>query len=497
MTNNIGFLIDYGGIDIRMSGNNTEDLSTRYLRGIFDVTHTLTSRSSKNEILKNQRFMTTDVEGNNYGKTNLPRSNKVPISIAVTAEGLPHSQVASEGYGNRSIAEINFPTEFVPKVQMVPMSRTELIIPVYRCKQLSSDTLPLLLNSILTPFFQLGTTQIVPTFIDFLRGITSLFGSYDTLLHENELSMAVRDLDVSIKYDPYETAPEYAKAMDSETNGAFSSVYKFFENNGILNSSSMCALVFPVLMTLGKNVNSANYDNWYLARMRAACAICSGTDFELLKSIRPDLDAMSGSYALYSSAFYFKRVIFTRIVQYSKVVTMLCSVFYLTVKLLAFTDISYVLNIDFYLLGMMPELLNCQLLRNYEGVLVKMMEFCLKYRDILPFVRFLVPPEECHAINRNTLRNLTSAATAIAKLNVDSFANYRGGDQETKFYGKVFNLVTNYMGARQQTAIAGMAVSSRANMTDLEAQMIVKDQISKGEARTLSIVNETNENEFT
>lgn len=418
-----------------MAGNNTEDSSARHLRGVFDVTHTLTSRSNKNEILRNQRFMTTDVEGNNFGKTNLPRSNKVPIGVAVTAEGLPHSQVASEGYGNRSVLEINLPTEYMPKVQMTPMSRTELVVPIYRCKQLSSETLPVILNSILTPFFQLGATQIVPTFLDFLRGIVSLFGSYDTLLHEGELSMALKELDISIRYETHETIQAYAKSMDNHTNGAFASVYGDFDNNNINNSSSMSALLFPVLMTMGKNVNSANYDNWYLARMRAACAMCAGTDFELLKSIRPDLDAMSGSYSLYSSAFYFKKVIFTRVMQYSKGGTMLCSIFYLTIKLLAFTDISYVLNIDFYLLGMMPELLNCQLLRNYEGVLVKMMEFCLKYRDILPFVRFLIPPEECHAINRNTLRNLTSAATAIAKQNVDSFANYKGGDQESKFYG--------------------------------------------------------------
>lgn len=136
--------------------------------------------------------------------------------------------------------------------------------------------------------------------------------------------------------------------------------------------------------------------------------------------------------------------------------------------LLAGTDITHVFTIDTCLAKAMPEIMNLPIIRNYDSNLVGMYEFLAKYENIFPYVRFYVPSEDFHAINRATLQPLTTAAFAVATYASETFKYYRGPVRDSKLYKDISAEVEKYLESRMGASSLLLLNSERAVISDLE-----------------------------
>lgn len=439
-------------------------------------------RTKDREANRNQQYVTPEFSGLNYGKSNLPRSNLVPSHLAIQATGLPHSQVKAQQLAQIAPLDVQLLPQDKHAVQLTPMTKTEVEIPLIRTSELTNNDLICLLLYAITPFYQKELTQdkINPSHYEMIKGFVSIYASIDTNITAEAVNASIKTADIHVTFkilDSFKAFVAYLVPEKKDNNNPFKCVNNQFSDWKILDRKSLLVLFGVIMLTLGKHLTPEGYDSWFVNRLSASAAVVIGSDLEKLRPIKPDLDAMLLSYKIFSGVFPFRRLFITRMFGYARMESAFGKVIQLVMKLLAFTDMAYVVNIDKYLLEMMPELLNTQLLRSMEPQLIDMVAFCQKHKDYLAYVRFLVSPEECNAINRNVLRNLNCAATAIAMKCQESFKNYRGGDQQSPLYRDLFSLITRYMSQRNDVAVVGLVHSARANIAQIEQDMITANEL--------------------
>lgn len=200
----------------------------------------------------------------------------------------------------------------------------------------------------------------------------------------------------------------------------------------------------------------------------------------------PPCHALQKAYSALSTAFDLRRVLVDRMFKLKKSKNRVGTVFSHALVLLAGTDITHVFTIDTYLTKSMPEIMNLPIIRNYDSNLVGMYEFWAKYEHIFPYVRFYVPAEDCHAINRTTLQPLTTAAFAVATYASETFKYYRGPVRDSKLYKDIAAEVEKYLEKRMGASSISLLNSERAVISDLERYKLFETLSAQQDSSNMS-----------
>lgn len=139
--------------------------------------------------------------------------------------------------------------------------------------------------------------------------------------------------------------------------------------------------------------------------------------------------------------------------------------------LLAYTDMSYVATIEKYILTVMPEIVTSAWMVGCVGDLERYTKFLAQHKDYIPYIRLVVPPEDCHPISRSSLYRLVTASIAIAECYTPSFENYKI-DRTNPVYKGIKSLAEKYISIKSQGGVAmllnnphaGLAEQDRANL---------------------------------
>lgn len=405
-----------------------------------------------------------------YGQTDLPESNAVPASISIKKFDLPYTQIGSRDLISNNPFNVILPASMTTKVTMKKVQSRVLVVPVLRTSQdLEFDDMKTLLAAALYPLFKTRVAQTDLVSYDIYQGIVAVLATLDINLTSLAVTASLKQIDLSIQYLEVNTIGQFVAALDkSDKNVSFTSVLSFFNANDVMNDNNIYPILGVCLLVLGKQLNEANYNNWYDNRMKAACAICPDANPEILKPVSPELDSMVAAHKAFSSVFEFRKLVFLKLHAMSNEEGLLGQMLKQVMQLLSFTEMTYIVTIDHYIMTMMPELMGSVLLRPYEQILINMMHFLNKHKNYVQYIKFLVPPEECNPINRAVLRNLICAATAIAKKTVESFKNYKGGDQGSTLFDDLTALIDKYLEIRKAAAVSGMLDNKRAAISQAE-----------------------------
>lgn len=256
--------------------------------------------------------------------------------------------------------------------------------------------------------------------------------------------------------------------MEAISGGAYSKVAEHLSDKGLWNKEALYVLAGICALSIGKQINTTGFEHWFQNRLKGFVSIIRSVSFDDLRTYIPDARSMTMAYSDLFSLFELRRMLVAKILQYRLNKDLFGRVMKLIAQMIQYTDMAYVLNIDFYLLQTHPELLNIQVLAAYEGALANMMIFLDEHKDYKPFIRFFVPPEDCHPINRYTLRHLNCAATIVAERYVDSFKNYKGGDKDSQLYTEIKAGIDEYFGERSKSLPLALLHSRRNKITEAE-----------------------------
>lgn len=402
------------------------------------------------------------IQSDRFGSTFLPLSNCVPKEFAQVSKMLPHTQVESQDLMAKN------PKEFRPninnEVSLMACQEEELIVPIYRPETTSQSELSHLFCFYLVAFY--GPN--VPPTKDGIRMTISLFASLDGNMTDTMLNAALKKKGYTVKLEQYDDMRGYGRAMRSlitycnivEEQKAI--IKKFVGVPGALAAATVC------LQTFGKYVTTESLTQWFKNRYLSIGRLLNVQNVQNAGDLVPQLNNMQFMYNILSSSFELRRLLVLRMFAFSDTDSIMGTMFEHVMSMLAGTDITHVFSIDTYVVRFMPEVLNLPILRNNEVYLVGMYEFWNKHRAIFPYVRFLIPPDQCTPINRNTLMQLTAAAVAIGAKVSDSYKNYRGAAITSRMYKQVHEAVERYFVERFRASHIGLIASERSTMTHEE-----------------------------
>lgn len=261
----------------------------------------------------------------------------------------------------------------------------------------------------------------------------------------------------------------------------------------VLNLGVLLSYVCVCMKIIGKQVNDDNVTNWFRSRLRAIMAKLGAGTPEAYENVRPETRTLITKNRALNFMFEFRRMLVDRMFHYRKVKSRMGTVFDMVLAMVAGMDLTHVYNIDVYLMQTMPELINLQMLRPYDDQLVQMYAFWKQHENIFPYVRFYVPVEDCHAINRATLYPLIAASQAVAMYVSDSFKNYKGAQLESDLYKEVAQIVRRYIEVRASMAATTLGLSNRAIIDDLERTIYLEKaqnvEIAEADDQLLSDLN--------
>lgn len=400
-----------------------------------------------------------------YGSTSLPRSNMTPAGLAQIKDLLPHTQLTSQNF--MSINPLKITPESFSDVKMVTYSRELLTVPILRKSVLSEDDLLGVISVVLVIFFKDTYTGIAVTHDEIYTAYLTLYGSLDHNMSDVIANTGSDTADKRFEFEWYASGDLYLHC--------FAARYKYYlpvlaelQKANVTDLGVAMSYLCVCLQTIGKQVNDDNVTNWFRSRLRAIMAKLGAGTPEAFENVRPDTRTMiTGNRAL-NFMFEFRRMLIDRMFQYRKMKSRMGTVFDMVLAMVAGMDLTHVYNIDVYLMQTMPELMNLQMLRPYDDQLVQMYAFWKKHEAIFPYVRFYVPVEDCHAINRATLYPLIAASQAVAMYVSDSFKNYKGAQLESDLYKEISLIVRRYIEVRASMAPTTLGLSSRAIIDDLE-----------------------------
>lgn len=423
----------------------------------------------------------------------LPMGNNITHDNAIRHEEVPHSQIAPLNIMNDDPSKIKFPTYLMLDAKIKPIVNNILTVPILNVKQIDDEAAIYVLIGGLFPFYVTKVRKtdeaeeiLPPGGCYFLIAMLSFFGSFDITFTNDTASTGLSSVSREVQFRKCATLDEYQDAMDEVTDGDYSDMYTKLVEAGADTASKLYCLLCVCLMTLGKEVNEKNYEKWWSARIAAASSLCLDVNAQAIGQVIPNMDAMQLAHKTYASVFKFRRMIILKMQKYRGKETPFEMIVDLAMRMLMYTEMAHVLAIELYVVIMMPEVMNLQLLRSHEKALDDFINFIKLHRDYLPYVKFLVPQEECNAINRNTLRILHCAAICIGLYLTDSLKNYSGGQQDTSTGRRLKNIIDRYVNAREGYAITGMLESRRNRIGEIEQALMLEAEMSNTQRNTVT-----------
>lgn len=414
-----------------------------------------------------------------FGRTVLPVSNLTPSGLAIESELLPHTQLRTQNFISIDAHKVQ-PTT-VPAVIMVPIEKTEVIVPVLRLASLDDDALVTVLMAFTMPFYKESVVTHETSNHEIYRAWLTLYGSIDRSFDETNANTGADQGDVRFKLKPCSTIVEFIDSY-SQVDPVFSLHMNYMETKNLAHKESLLVLMCVICQTIGKQVYQDNYKVWFTNRVKAASGTLGGARETQLESAAPDINAMRRNHSALGAVFYFRRMLVDRMFAYRVSQNKQGKMFNLVLQMIASTDLTHVYNIDLYIVKLIPEIMNIHLLRNYDDQLVDMYKFWIQHEAIFPYVRFYVEPEKCNAINRNILMPLIVASHTVAKYMSDSFKNYKGSTLNSLMFKNIHAAVSEYLQRRTDAIVLTMASSDRANMTEPERTYVLTAEANKSAA---------------
>lgn len=399
-----------------------------------------------------------------YGKTNLAESNLTPKELAINSTKLPHSQISDQNFLAINPKLVR-PREET-RVNMTPYKRTVLSVPVLRKAIFDDADMYLLSMAFVTPFYlQRFFNKEMSQHLVYRAYLTAL-ASWDQSLTDIVANKGAESGDIEFKFEYYDRRTNYINEYSKVFPDFLDVNLKIKQSNA--TQDVLFCLACVIMQTLGKQVNEDNVTGWFKNRLRAIAARIGNVNIESWDEFRPSTISLQTANRSMAQLFEFRRMIVDRMFHYQKEKTKMGEMFSMVLGMIACTDITHVVNIDVYLVKTMPELLNLQMLRPYDDQLVAMYEFWKKYKDIFPYVRFYVRPEECHPINRHCLMPLIIASHVVATYTSNTFKNYKGAQVDSDLFKSINAIVNRYIQMRNTSASIALGVSERTIMTELE-----------------------------
>lgn len=403
-----------------------------------------------------------------FGSTSLPCTNMTPVSLAQKKQELPHTQLSSQNFMNINPLLV-VPTSF-SDVRTVSYAKETLVIPVLRKGVLTEDDMMSILSVVIGIFFKDKYAGEAVTHDEIYIAYLTLYGSTDLYMTSNIANTGSDVADKRFEYLDFADTKMYVTCMFEKLPYLFDVITELNEAN-VISLGVLLSYLCVCLQTIGKQVNDDNVTNWFRNRLRAIMAKLGAGTPEAYENVRPETKTLITGNRSLNFMFEFRRMLIDRMFQYRKVKSRLGTVFDMVLAMVAGMDLTHVYNIDVYLMQSMPELMNLQMLRPYDDQLVQMYSFWKQHEDIFPYVRFYVPVEQCHAINRTTLYPLIAASQAVAMYVSDTFKNYKGAQLESDLYKEVSQIVRRYIEIRASMAATTLGLSNRAIIDDLERTM--------------------------
>lgn len=425
-----------------------------------------------------------------YGSTHLPRSNLTPLSLSQKSQLLPHTQIVTQNF-----ISIN-PHKTVPEstaaIRPVTCERELLLIPVLRKASLSTVDLTSVLSPFLAVFFKEKYTGIAVTHDEIYMAYLTLYGSIDTMMTGVIANTGTEMADKRFHFVEFIDTKQYAEYLLGKYE-YMEEVLGELEEANVMNVGIMMSYACVCMQTIGKQVTEEGVVKWFRHRMRAIMAKLGAGNQEPYENVRPETKTLVTAYKALSFMFEFRRMLIDRMFQYKTIKSRLGTVFSMVLGMVAGTDLTHVFNIDTFLIQTMPELMNLQMLRPYDDQLIAMYAFWKEHEAIFPYVRFYIPAEDCHPINRAVLHPLIIASQAVATYVSNSFKNYKGVQSDSDLYKELSNIVRRYIEIRATMAPATLGLSGRTIIDDLERTMLLeRAQIAETSGQDDQLLNDLN-----
>lgn len=342
-------------------------------------------------------------------------------------------------------------------------------IPYLNLAEFTNADVNAVLAAHIYPFFD-GSHDIEITNLEVYFGSwISLMMSLGCASSEAVINQVLIPQDIKVTLLPCNNRNEYLTAM----NEFYNPEEQYFEEY-LAAARVSGELVFEHLLInfnlscllLGKCPIEKYFTDYQKKRIRAAAQVIGSNDDEM--SYKITYKGASNAYSKISSAFLFRRWVFNFLVSHAKgspfgKFGQMCK---LSVKLLAFTDMTHVYLILNFLVNKFPEFLSLRILNDGDIALQKMINLLKRLGDDAPYARILYPEEECEDIHRDRLKTHTVVATAVAKYTDTSYQNYN--IPSSIFKVQVERTVQYYIQQRTELFKKAVIVNPHAGANDLE-----------------------------
>lgn len=392
----------------------------------------------------------------------MPRRSNVPIEYARTSFKLPHSSVAPNAEIYQAAQE--FVSDNAMKISQRDTTRRQIVYHVPPMTQAPCISV-FACASYCSLFYEETTTGLAVNHTRFISAYATLLAS---IVKENldvGMSRLVVGIDADLIPIRYTTEQEYMDgiAVDNPYVNAF---WDILGKQGWRSREPVYCLTGVFMQTIGRNVAQVALDEWFKRRLTASCQSIGYTAPNQMLQYKPHGDTVRRANTAMSGQFKFRKFFFQAILGLSEIETMFGRVCAHVVNLLAFSEMSYVLTIQRYILDKCPEILNAKEMAGEEENILRMIIFVASHKKKAPYIKLLVPHEECQPLHRAALKKSIVVATMIAQRSEPSFANYYV-DKNTAFYKTMDQVLMNYLAVRSDTAIIDMINDPQAGVGEM------------------------------
>jgi hypothetical protein len=282
---------------------------------------------------------------------------------------------------------------------------------------------------------------------------------YRSILENNKLEALCIEADFKPIFRILSEDEDIESIVRSERTVSFLGKFGKGYERFLHDRAQQIIMLGPILLTIGKKIQTEGYEGWITNRMRAFMGTLGLENSETIWTDQayPAALAMKSISTFLSAVFYLRREIF---MMCYAVASSQCSLSYLfkdVVKLLRGTGMDHILLIDEYLYKRYRELLSISILsHNYRGMMAAWKYLASLSPHEVYYAMLLFPKEETACLNRNNFPLYVAAALAAARFDNPSVVNYRGAETQSRSEIYVENIVAYYLPRR-------LALQRRAN----------------------------------
>lgn len=273
----------------------------------------------------------------------------------------------------------------------------------------------------------------------------------------------------------------------SEEDDRFQKVYRLLGSSAeiIKDRDLFFVLASVILLTIGKQVNSANYNVWFERRVAGFSGTLGHTQAKtiLTTNLMPSLAAMSGVNSFLSASFDLRKCIFEVILAASTISHRAASGFRDICVLLRGTEMSHILMIDKMLYQKYPEIRALRSLNEDNAPMEAVWKYLsrLNSNEVM-YCKLLHSKRETEVLKRTNFECYIAAAHAAASFDNPTLKQLVTTDQEK--HNAIKTLVTQYLTLRLANGLYAIGGSESSKMCPAEKEKFIQDLESGSFAET-------------